>query len=817
MAVSASVVSMKELPPKKRAFAKRVYPSPIHLSPEQVSKRPPLLPLPPQVVSNYSLPAQLLPLEHVSKKPRSSRGLLGCSPYVQHIGRTSEQISNKPPILPLPAQEVCQNFPQIQLPPPQGPPSSLLGRAPEQVSKKPPLLPLPTNQACEKPARVQSAPQVSRKPPLLPLPTDQACEKPARVQSPPPQVSRRPPLLPLPTDQACEKPARVRSPPSQEQVSKKPRCEKRKSCLPRGWFRCPPYGQPIDHIIPSKVPVSEYFDEEFNKEPTTRYPLQKFLNLGSERKEIGLVINMTNGGQYYQPLDWIEKGIKHVKIACKGKNCIPDNTSVNKFVFQVLKFMSEGQSKYILVHCTHGYNNTGYMIVHYLMRTRSVSVTAALDIFAKARPPGIFKQNYIDALYAFYHESKPQTVVCPSAPEWKNCLYPIDLNTKPMDDNYDDEDDGGGNAPVCQSEEIHVMKDDDKLGDAITNEQQAVLRETCYRLLKLDKGKKGYLDFPGSHPVSLTRNNLELLRKQYYYVTWNAVGTRYMMLITWDGCYLIDENFCLRRVQMRFPLKKTETNVHKETHNFTLLDGEMVIDTLPETGKQKRRYLIHDLMAINNVSIAHLPFHERWKMLEKQVIEPRNLEMQYIKYSRNPNYRYDMETFRVRRKDFWPLSTVSKILLDFVPKLSHEADGLIFQCWDDPYVPHNHAGLFKWQYNLRVDFLFEIDKNHRQLLFLLERKQKKLMEGNQIVFDKDSDPSEFSGRIIQCSPVSTKVWKFLCIKTDKTVPYNIRSCFEVIKSMKIHITKNLLMNEATEIVRHPTYTYRQKRNDNSQK
>lgn len=46
-------------------------------------------------------------------------------------------------------------------------------------------------------------------------------------------------------------------------------------------------------------------------------------------------------------------------------------------LFQVLQFISRQQhsKKYILVHCTHGHNRTGYMIVHYLMRTRLISVT----------------------------------------------------------------------------------------------------------------------------------------------------------------------------------------------------------------------------------------------------------------------------------------------------------------------------------------------------------------------------------------------------------------------------------------------------------
>ena len=55
----------------------------------------------------------------------------------------------------------------------------------------------------------------------------------------------------------------------------------------------------------------------------------------------------------------------------------------------------------------------------------------------------------------------------------------------------------------------------------------------------------------------MDRDNLQLLRQRYYYATWKADGTRYMMLITIDGCYLIDRGFNFRRVQMRFPCKPT--------------------------------------------------------------------------------------------------------------------------------------------------------------------------------------------------------------------------------------------------------------------
>ena len=76
-------------------------------------------------------------------------------------------------------------------------------------------------------------------------------------------------------------------------------------------------------------------------------------------------------------------------------------------------------------------------------------IAQAIDIFAEARPPGIYKPDYIDALYSFYHERKPQTVVCPPTPEWKRSSE-FDLNGEAVPD--DDDDDGGS------ATSLHVCK-----------------------------------------------------------------------------------------------------------------------------------------------------------------------------------------------------------------------------------------------------------------------------------------------------------------------------------------------------------------------
>ncbi|KAJ3671732.1 hypothetical protein LUZ60_007811 [Juncus effusus] len=565
--------------------------------------------------------------------------------------------------------------------------------------------------------------------------------------------------------------------------------------VPQGWMECPAFGQPIDKLIPSKVPLDETYNDSVP--PGKRYSSKQLIN--KQRKagrEIGLVLDLTNTTRYYSVQEWTKLGIKHQKIACRGRESVPDNESVNQFVFAVMEFMDRHKNsktqKYILVHCTHGHNRTGFMIVHYLMRTQLTSVSEAIERFRTVRPPGIYKPDYIKALYTFYHEV-PESLNCPSTPEWKRSSD-LDLNGEAVQD--DDGEDSGDNssAIIQESVENNNITNDDVLGDAIPHHQQEALRHLCYRLLEMPGRGNG--QFPGSHPVSLNKDNLQLLKQRYYYATWKADGTRYMMLIMRDGCYLIDRTFSFRRIQMRFPLR----NFTEGFHEMTLIDGEMIIDKIENVGL-KRRYLAYDLMAINGVSKVKLPFSERWKLLEDEIIKPRN-------YENNPTYRYDMELFRVRRKGFWLLSTVEKLLSNFIPSLSHESDGLIFQGWDDPYVCRTHEGLLKWKYPEMnsVDFLFEIGSNNHQILFISERGKHKPLDGERVKFPDQEDVSALSGKIIECSkdPIED-CWVCMRVRYDKATANDINTFRKVLRSIKDNITTDVLVGEIREIVRLPMY------------
>ncbi|XP_024015070.1 mRNA-capping enzyme isoform X2 [Eutrema salsugineum] len=533
--------------------------------------------------------------------------------------------------------------------------------------------------------------------------------------------------------------------------------------IPQGWLDCPASGNEIGFIVPSKVPLNESYNSHVP--PGSRYSFKQVIhNQRIAGRKLGLVIDLTNTTRYYSTTDLKKEGIKHVKIACKGRDAVPDNVSVNAFVNEVNQFVLnlKHSKKYILVHCTHGHNRTGFMIVHYLMRSGPMNVTqrsTELDLNGEALP--------------------------------------------------DDDDDDGGPAGSVQEETHQVevkLSNDDILGDEIPPDQEEGYRQFFYRMLSLNIGGRGCSQFPGSHPVSLNRDNLQLLRQRYYYATWKADGTRYMMLLTIDGCYIVDRSFRFRRVQMRFPFRHPTEGISDKVHHYTLLDGEMIIDTLPDKQRQERRYLIYDMVAINGQSVVERPFYERWKMLEKEVIEPRNHEK-----VRSHIYRYDLEPFRVRRKDFWLLSAVEKVLKGFIPSLSHEADGLIFQGWDDPYVARTHEGLLKWKYPEMnsVDFLYEQDESGRGMLSLFERGKKKHMDGNTVVFRDDSDPAEYSGKIVECSwDQDEKVWVSMRFRVDKSTPNDINTYRKVMRSIKDNITEEVLLQEIREIIRLPMYADR---------
>jgi mRNA-capping enzyme len=372
------------------------------------------------------------------------------------------------------------------------------------------------------------------------------------------------------------------------------------------------------------------------------------------------------------------------------------------FINIVDDFSRENPLEKIGVHCTHGFNRTGFLIVSYLVETQDMAVGAAIQMFARARPPGIYKQDYITELYRRYDDEDDATPA-PPLPDW--CYEEEDADddyTEPRKRKAEEEEpeqeedveegEGSSGPPKKKRKERRMenIKLDATFMEGVTgvelmtekkkvNELQHLVQDYC-------NWSKG--GFPGAQPVSMDRQNISLLHVKPYKVSWKADGTRYMMLIHKEReIYFFDrDNSCFKVDNLRFPSVKDLTRHIKNT----LVDGEMVIDKV--NGANVPRFLVYDIIRYEDQDFSSKSFEDRLIAIKHYIIGPRHEAMRRQMINR------DHESFSVRNKDFWHITQAAALLgPKFAQQLSHEPDGLIFQPKLDPYVGGRCDDILKWK------------------------------------------------------------------------------------------------------------------------
>jgi hypothetical protein len=150
------------------------------------------------------------------------------------------------------------------------------------------------------------------------------------------------------------------------------------------WEALPPFGAPLTHlgIIAAKTPKT------FSA--WTPFTLSQALRPG-------LVINLCASPRAaYNPR---QLGCPYLHIRVHGGGAMPWGAKVLEFLHACdAFFLNPYRAGPLVVHCTHGLNRTGYMLVQLMMRRLGMPAQHAIQVFALARPPGILRQNYTQAL-----------------------------------------------------------------------------------------------------------------------------------------------------------------------------------------------------------------------------------------------------------------------------------------------------------------------------------------------------------------------------------------------------------------------------------
>nr|XP_023025890.1 mRNA-capping enzyme [Leptinotarsa decemlineata] len=561
--------------------------------------------------------------------------------------------------------------------------------------------------------------------------------------------------------------------------------------VPPRWLHCPRKSETLimGKFMAMKTPLSSSFDEIVP--PECRFPPKMlFSSCKSKKIKIGLWIDLTNTTRFYDKNEIKNYDCKYVKLSCKGHGETPSLQQTEAFIGLVHNFISQFPLESIAVHCTHGFNRTGFLIVSYMVTKMDCDLGIALDMFAKARPVGIYKKDYIDELYRRYDDFD-EAPPSPSIPDW--CLESDDT---PDSYSLDDFDDGVPEMASTSSNNIRKHKknrnkDIPKFMEGVPGVHLFQEQPKAYELQKkvqvMCEWKKKA--FPGCQPVSMDVNNISLLHQKPYRVSWKADGMRYMMLIDGeDEIYFFDRDHNVFRVDgLRFVHRKDVRRHLKDT----LLDGEMVIDKVD--GRNIPRFLAYDIIIFEGQKVGKMAFYPvRLDCIEKEIIRPRHFAME------NGIINKTLEPFSVRKKDFWEVTQAASLLGEkFAKTLSHEPDGLIFQPSKEPYIPGRCDDVLKWKpLDMNsVDFRLKIVKEEGE--GIISKKVCHLFVGQlSQPFDKmkySKSLKDLDNKIIECKYENCE-WKFMRERTDKSFPNSYETALAVCGSIKHPVTKEKLLD-----------------------
>ncbi|XP_014456070.2 mRNA-capping enzyme isoform X5 [Alligator mississippiensis] len=507
--------------------------------------------------------------------------------------------------------------------------------------------------------------------------------------------------------------------------------------IPPRWLRCPRRGQPVaGKFLPLKTMLGPRYDDQVAEE-NRFHPSMLSNYLKSLKVKMGLLVDLTNTTRFYDRNDIEKEGIKYIKLQCKGHEECPTPENTKTFIRVCEHFSEKNPSELIGVHCTHGFNRTGFLICAFLVEKLDWSIEAAVATFAQARPPGIYKGDYLKELFRRYGDVEDAPPP-PERPEW--CFEDED-----EDDEEEDDGKSGGqeSEPGSSSSFSKRRKERLKLGavflegvtvkyvtQVTTQPKLGEIQHKCQQFCGW-----GGSGFPGAQPVSMDKQNIKALEQKPYKVSWKADGTRYMMLI--DGkneVYMIDrDNSVFHVSNLEFPFRK-DLRTHLTN---TLLDGEMIIDKV--NGQVVPRYLIYDIIKFN--------------LLEGS----------------------------------------------FAREVSHEVDGLIFQP-TGKYKPGRCDDILKWKPPSlnSVDFRLKITKIGGE--GLLTQNVGLLYVGSfdrpfaHIKVTKEL--KQYDNKIIECK-FENNSWVFMRQRIDKSFPNAYTTALAICNSIQNPVTKEMLF-EITE-------------------
>ncbi|KDO27794.1 hypothetical protein SPRG_07393 [Saprolegnia parasitica CBS 223.65] len=496
------------------------------------------------------------------------------------------------------------------------------------------------------------------------------------------------------------------------------------------WQKTPMFGAVVKNLLPVRAPLAPLYEIHYDESFAGGSPSDLMEGLiqksaRGDRINVTTVIDASGNGCYYHDArEWDDWDVQCVKLP-PFEDDVPPKAIVKAFCDAVQKHVAANEpDTHVAVFGGYGYNVAGFLIVSYLVEHGNMHLLEAIDLYKKTNAPGIYSVPCLQALYRRYYamlKSPESRLSVPAPPSWDTSAAHVDPSLTIGSEVLTDDDKAtpfvrsaalvvaqpvvaaAASAPVVhrpkafapppfapppyvpppapvevaktKKRKIRTWEDDVEpfpFGTPVPEDSKE-----HEKLVSVVQQLTGVDGFPGSETMSLTKIHIRdpaldkpgSLTKSYL-VTWRARGIRCLLLGLKDGVYLVSRRMTFTKVNVKLPRKRA---LHENT-DMTLVDGVLVQDQDGDTVVP--RYLAYDIIAWENTPVWKGKLEKRLQCLQNEIILPRKSDK---------HLDLEAEPFRVRMKDHFRLEKAEHVLRTFIPRITHDVEGLIFTPKNAPY------------------------------------------------------------------------------------------------------------------------------------
>ncbi|KAL7667728.1 hypothetical protein ACOME3_010463 [Neoechinorhynchus agilis] len=176
--------------------------------------------------------------------------------------------------------------------------------------------------------------------------------------------------------------------------------------IPHQWLNTAPMSSYLinDRFIVCKTPLSSQYDSLIPeaKRFTPAIAINRMHQI-AENRSIAGIISLINNEEYYQSKEFTDHfNVLHYSLPCDEHKDYPRKEIKNRFMEICDSLLESKPNSVIAVHCTRGYNQSGFLISSYLIEKKKMKLRSAIAEFRRCRAPGIQAPRVIHGLRLRY-------------------------------------------------------------------------------------------------------------------------------------------------------------------------------------------------------------------------------------------------------------------------------------------------------------------------------------------------------------------------------------------------------------------------------